>query len=299
MKKKKIFGLVLMAALMLAALACGISFSDDGDRDADLAVQLTIQAIQAEQTANAAPRQEAPTLEAPTAQVQAQEASSSGPPTATPIPCNRPRFQSETVPDGTEKNPGEAFVKSWRIRNDGSCTWETSYKLVFSSGDRMDGPTSQNLASPVRPGETVDIAINLKAPSSNGLYTGYWKLQSDKGEQFGNYWAQIRVGPPPAAFAVTKVTYNVHPNIDMACPNTVNIKAEITSSAAGTVTYYWQLAPGGNSSTKSVTFDAPGKKIVEYNPTISATGDYEARVYIDNPNHQLWWPVSFHVNCTP
>lgn len=299
MKNIRIIGLVLVSALMLAALACKMPFSSDEDPDTDLAVQLTVQAIQAEKTADAAPSQEAPTLEAPTAQVQAQETSSSGSPAATPIPCNRPRFQSETVPDGTEKNPGEAFVKSWRIRNDGTCTWDTSYKLVFSSGDRMDGPTSQTLANSIRPGETVDIAINLKAPAANGMYTGYWKLQSDKGEKFGNYWAQIRVGPPPAAFAVTKVTYNVHPNIDMACPNKVNIKAEITASAAGTVTYYWQLSPGSTGSTKSLPFDAAGKKIVEYNPTISATGDYEARVYIDNPNHQWWWPVSFHVNCTP
>jgi len=299
MKKNRIFGLLLMAALMLAALACGISFSDDEDRDADLAVQLTIQAIQAEQTANAVPRQEAPTLEAPTTQAQAQEASSSGPPTATPIPCNRPKFQSETIPDGTEMNKGETFVKSWRIRNDGTCTWDTSYKFVFVTGDRMGGQTTQNLASPVRPGESADFSVNLTAPSTDGLYKGTWKLQSDKREQFGNYWVEIRVGPPPAAFAVTKVLYNVHPNIDMACPNKVNVKAEITSSAAGTVTYYWQLSPGSTGSTKSVTFDAAGKKIVEYNPTISATGDYEARVYIDNPNHQWWWPVSFHVNCTP
>ena len=299
MKKNRILALVLTAVLMLAALACGISFSDDKDKDADLAVQLTIQAIQAEQTANAAPQQMPPTLEAPTAQVQAQETSSSGPPTATPIPCNRPRFQSETVPDGTEKNPGEAFVKSWRIRNDGSCTWETSYKLVFSSGDRMDGPTSQNLASPIRPGETVDIPINLKAPAANGLYKGFWKLQSDKGEKFGNYWAEIRVGPPPAAFAVTKVRFNVHPNITMACPGPVNIKAEITSAAAGTVTYRWELTPGSTTSNQPLTFDAPGSKIVDYNPIIGLTGLYQARVYIDNPNHQWFGPTSFQVICVP
>jgi hypothetical protein len=48
-----------------------------------------------------------------------------------------------------------------------------------------------------------------------------------------------------------------------------------------------------------VTFDAPGKKIVDYNATINATDDYEARIYIDNPNHQWFGPVGFHVNCTP
>lgn len=293
MKKNKALYLLITPILMVVALACGISFADQSPK-ADTSIQQTLQSIQQTQTAFATATQQ------PTATLKIEETPLATPTiTPTPFPCNLPMFQSETIPDGTEMDAGEAFVKSWRIKNVGTCTWDTSYKLVFASGDKMGGPTSKNLTGAVKPGETADVKVNLTAPSANGKYQGFWKLQSDQGEKFGNYWALIRVGPPPAAFAVSRVTYNVHPNIDMACPNTVNIKAEITSSAAGKVTYKWQLSPGGSSSVKSVTFDNAGKKIVDYNPTISASGDYEAKIYIDNPNHQWFGPVSFHVNCTP
>ena len=292
MKKNNVLYLLIPLIFMVVALACVISFGDEKP-DEKVAFQLTLQAIQQTQTAAIDTQEPVPTqkveeeiLETPTI-------------TPTPIPCNKPKFQSETIPDGTEMDPGETFVKSWRIKNDGTCAWNTNYKLVFDSGDKMGGPSSKNLTNTIEPGEIANFSVNLTAPSTNGEYKGFWKLQSDKSEQFGNYWVQIRVGPPPAAFAVTKVTFNVHANVDMACPNDVNVKAEITSSAAGTVTYRWEDTAGGSSSLKLVTFDAPGKKIVDYNATINATDDYEARIYIDNPNHQWFGPVGFHVNCTP
>ncbi len=37
-----------------------------------------------------------------------------------------------TIPDGTPMSPGQEFVKTWRIRNTGICTWDTDYQPVFS-----------------------------------------------------------------------------------------------------------------------------------------------------------------------
>ena len=198
-----------------------------------------------------------------------------------------------------QMDAGQHFAKTWRVKNVGSCTWGTNYRLVFVSGDKMGGPASQALEHNVKPGETIDLIVDLTAPAGNGEYKGYWKIQSNEGDQFGNYWVQIRVGPPPAAFAVTGVDFDVHPNIDMACPNDVSIKAEIKTSAGGKVTYKWKDSAGGSSSTKSFTLSAAGSKIVDYNANISASGDYEAEVYIDDPNNQWFGPVGFHVNCTP
>ena len=310
MNNKKLISLSLVIGLLSAALACGIDLGVPGDaKEEELAeavkAQLTVQAVQAAQTAlyqgqtqtviaqqqaDLAATQQAMAVVVPTA---------GGAPTATPIPCNLPKFQSETVPDGTQMDAGQHFAKTWRVKNIGSCTWNTNYRLVFSSGDKMDGPSSVSLGREVRPGETIDLIVDLTAPSSNGEYKGYWKIKSPEGEQFGNYWVQIRVGSPPAAFAVTRVTFNVHPSITMDCPHSVNIKAEITTSAAGTITYKWKVSPGGESSTTSLSFSAAGSKIVDYNPTISASGDYQAQVYIDDPNHQWFGPVNFHVYCNP
>jgi len=65
------------------------------------------------------------------------------------------------------------------------------------------------------------------------------------------------------------------------------------------VLQYRQDSAGDSSSTKTITFDEAGKQIVDYNMTVSATDDYWTKLYIDNPNHQWFDPIEFHVNCTP
>jgi len=47
-------------------------------------------------------------------------------PTATPtsLPCDLAKFIDDvTVPDDTSYTPGATFTKTWRIKNEGSCTW--------------------------------------------------------------------------------------------------------------------------------------------------------------------------------
>jgi hypothetical protein len=103
-----------------------------------------------------------------------------------------------TIPDGTELSPGAAFVKVWRMRNTGTCTWEAGTKLVFSSDDQMGGPADVPVSTPVAPGGEVDISVNLKAPDSPGSYQGKWQLRDQKGTFFGSaIWVKIVV-PSPA-----------------------------------------------------------------------------------------------------
>jgi hypothetical protein len=106
--------------------------------------------------------------------------------------------QDVTIPDGTELGPGAAFVKVWRMRNTGTCTWEAGTKLVFSSGDQMGGPADVPVTTPVAPGSEVDISANLSAPSTPGAYQGKWQLRDQKGTFFGSaIWVKIVV-PSPA-----------------------------------------------------------------------------------------------------
>jgi hypothetical protein len=114
----------------------------------------------------------------------------------TPIPgtggsgtgtCNAAQFLKDiTVPDGTEFTQGETFTKTWRIKNVGYCTWSTSYRLVFISGDSMGAPTTGvPLPYTVKPGEYVDASVDLVAPSVPGDYKGNWKLSDISGNEFG------------------------------------------------------------------------------------------------------------------
>ena len=47
----------------------------------------------------------------------------------------------------------------------------------------------------------------MKAPASDGNYTGVWRMKAGNGTTMGKYWVKITVGNPAPAFAVTSVTY--------------------------------------------------------------------------------------------
>jgi hypothetical protein len=115
--------------------------------------------------------------------------------------CNWASFVKDmSVPDRTRFEAMTSFTKTWRLKNIGTCTWNTNYALVFDSGNSMSGPLSVNLPHNVAPGETVDISVPLVAPGYPQLYTGYWKLKADDGTLFGIgskaigvFWVQIQV----------------------------------------------------------------------------------------------------------
>jgi uncharacterized repeat protein (TIGR01451 family) len=135
----------------------------------------------------------------------------SGGGTVTPPPsgCDRAAFIADvTVPDGTVFAPSTAFTKTWRLKNVGTCTWTTSYKLTWVSGDGIGAVYPVPLTSNVPPGSTVDVSANMVSPSANGTYQGNWMLQNASGVNFGLgpsgtgvFWVKIVVsgggGPTP------------------------------------------------------------------------------------------------------
>ncbi len=114
-----------------------------------------------------------------------------------------------TIADGSYVAPGTVFTKTWRIRNNGSVTWNTNYKLIYVSGTQMNAPSWVALPHNVAPGQTVDITVNMTAPATSGTYRANFKLQSDSGEIFGvgyncdvPIWAEIRT------YAYSAPSYN-------------------------------------------------------------------------------------------
>jgi hypothetical protein len=98
-----------------------------------------------------------------------------------------------TVPDGEDHAPDSTFVKTWKLRNAGTCSWATTYSVVFVSGNAMGGPASQNLTVTVAPGTSVDISVNLTAPHELGNYKGFWALRNASGQSFGSFYVEIDV----------------------------------------------------------------------------------------------------------
>ena len=115
--------------------------------------------------------------------------------------CYQAQFVADvTVPDGTKYKPDTTFKKTWRLRNIGTCTWNTNDVMFFESGAQMGSPASVPMPSTVAPGSTVDISVDMKAPSAAGHYIGYWKFKSSQGTIFGigvnaskAWWVEINV----------------------------------------------------------------------------------------------------------
>lgn len=158
------------------------------------------------------------------------------------------RFVADvTVPDGTRYDPGATFTKTWRLRNIGTCTWTTSYTMVFDSGTQMGTTASVPFGSSVAPGATIDLSVNMTAPSSAGHYIGYWKFKNAAGTLFGigntankSWWVEINVNGTPT----TGVAYDF----------TANAGSATWSSGAGGLSF-----PGtdGDSKGFALKLDKP------------------------------------------
>src|SRR5512133_3402984 len=114
--------------------------------------------------------------------------------------CDEAAFVDDiSYPDGSIVALGSAFTKVWRIKNIGTCTWNTSYDLIYVSGERFDADRTVAIPGTVAPGQTIDVSVNLTAPTQPGSYTGYWKLRNGSGVLFGmglgdaNIYVNVRV----------------------------------------------------------------------------------------------------------
>ncbi len=155
----------------------------------------------------------APTAAAPTGQlspsalptsttpIPTAEPTSAPPPTSIPVPCDAVTFVKDvTVGDNTQLSPGAPFIKTWRLRNNGTCTWTTGYSAVFVKGDAMGAASPVTLPHSVAPGDTVDVSVAMYAPDKAGTYRGDWMLRNAGGALFGlgddgskPFWVQVKV----------------------------------------------------------------------------------------------------------
>ena len=105
--------------------------------------------------------------------------------TPTENACDQMVFVSDTTyPDNTEVAPGTSFVKTWKVRNIGACSWKTNYTIIYGWGDKMSGQTTP-ITAEILPGSEGDISITLTAPLPLGTYKSWWRLVNNNGVTFG------------------------------------------------------------------------------------------------------------------
>lgn len=89
-----------------------------------------------------------------------------------------------TIPDDTNMSPGQDFLKTWRVKNTGSCPWGAGYELVYADYvSEMDGQP-QPLTEVVQPGQEVEVSVQFTAPTEIGEYLSAWQMQNPAGVTF-------------------------------------------------------------------------------------------------------------------
>ncbi|MFL7794312.1 MAG: NBR1-Ig-like domain-containing protein [Anaerolineae bacterium] len=134
-----------------------------------------------------------------------------------------------TIPDGTVMSPEQAFVKTWRVKNSGTCDWEVGFQLIFVSGAQMNGPSSVSLPA-VAAGSQTDISVNLTAPSAYGTHKGTWRIRSIDEGVFGTNLTVLIEVPAPATDTPTPTDTPIAPT--EASP----VQVDIVASADA---YWW------------------------------------------------------------
>lgn len=146
-------------------------------------------------------------------------------------------------------SPGTPFQKSWRIENIGTCTWDSRYLLTPVGGNVPQasmGASAVPVSSPVPPGGTIDMTVELVAPLTPGVYQGFWSMRGPGGLLFGErIWVGITV--PELATATPVPTVAASPDI--------RFTVDRTSVRAGEcVTFNWAV-----SGAAQVYFHAEGQ----------------------------------------
>jgi hypothetical protein len=90
-----------------------------------------------------------------------------------------------TIQDNTTMAPGQLFTKTWRLVNIGNCPWSQNFALVWFSGESLGTSPGVYLNQPVAKGQSVDIAVDMVAPTHPGVYQSNWKLRNSNGQLFG------------------------------------------------------------------------------------------------------------------
>jgi len=197
----------LAGGLAVVVLLSGCNLPSRIDQgDGDILLTYAVQTIHAQQTLESTGEP----VEAPTATtgidpgqqptITIAPTNTQPAPTLTAEPCDVAGFVRDvTIEDGTEMMPGTSFTKTWRVVNEGACTWSKDYDLIFERGESMDGNAVVQLTTGnVSPGSQLDISVDLVAPDNPGTYRGYWQIRNANGVVFtvDGFWVEIEVIQP-------------------------------------------------------------------------------------------------------
>jgi len=100
-----------------------------------------------------------------------------------------------SYPDGTVVSTGQAIEKQWKVENNGSCNWDTRYRLKLMDGFPPLGASGEQALYPARAGMQATLTVKFTAPLETGTYRTAWQAYGPDGAAFGDaVYMEIIVG---------------------------------------------------------------------------------------------------------
>jgi hypothetical protein len=171
-KHRNINDVLIIICLMIVVLSCGRGKQVDPSQPVEVLEDTPVQEMEQE------PAQEEPLA-----------------PVADDSTCvdSMVFIDDVSIPDGYAVNANEAFIKTWRVQNSGTCFW-SGYVIAYESGEPM-GTMEQGIPD-MPAGETFDISVEMTAPGGSGSYTGRWEVRTPDGVPLGGLTCVITVPSP-------------------------------------------------------------------------------------------------------
>ena len=151
-----------------------------------------------------------------------------------------------TMPDDSLVQAGQAFTKTWRLVNLGSCSWTAQYAVQYFSGTAMGSSIAQPFSAVILPDQTVDISLDLLAPQEAGTFQSNFKLRSPAGALFGigpngdaPIWVRIIViatetaTPPPPPTPTISPVIVISGKIDLLLGDNLDLDTGVINPNTG------------------------------------------------------------------
>jgi hypothetical protein len=324
--KKEMLCFTLLICISL--IGCTININTNGQIDAETSIKMTLTTIANQYFQNQNLSATIITT-TPNAPLQAQTNSQQNPQfdsqsititdtptiTPTPIPCLQlGKVVDVTLPDGTQLQPGASVMKTWRLTNKGSCTWDQSYSLVYQSGNLPVRNPVVALSHSVQPGETIEVSVPIMGPQNPGTYTSNFLLRDGSGKTFGSgiganqaFWVKISI---PELFKVTSAfvssnAITMQSDSEGFCG--LNLPYTISVNGPGTVEYKFQIHPywtsdGSHwdteySQVRKIDFSKQGTEQLSLFYRLKTKFTYEFNLYIFRPDPAKMYEDLAYVVC--
>lgn len=202
--------------------------------------------------------------------------------------------------------PGQDFVKSWRVLNNGTCDWTPDYALAYASGNRIEasmGGSTVPVGRTVKPGDMIDLSASLRAPQVYGTFQGFWQMRNTLGQSFGEVvWVGIQVPDPnPPAPPPPPPAQNINPNLradsnNIAAGQCTTIRWDVDNVSAvyfidggnqqGVAGHDARNVCPGNTTTYTLRVTDRNGGNHDFPITINVSGapDYSINFWADNTN---------------